>query len=80
MDWYWGWHFANPDIMYFSSLHNKYIKTALPRPFGLGNAMNRHDSNPLWDFLQVTNVDGCIVQAAIFNQLLPVAAHDALRW
>ena len=30
--------------------------------------------------LEITYVNGRIVQATIFNQLLPVTAHDALRW
>jgi len=32
------------------------------------------------DRLEITYIYCRIVQATIFNQLLPVAAHDALRW
>lgn len=43
--------------------------------------MNHNDSNPLRDYeLEIADIDRGIVQAAIFNQLLPVTAHDALRW
>ena len=52
----------------------------MPKSFDLGIVFY-YDANLIRDDrLEITYIYCCIVQTTIFNQLLPVTAHDALRW